>query len=325
MGITGLLPFLSSVTKKKNLSDYKGFRIVIDGFVWLHSAAYCCARELYFHPDSPQILNFCMKRIHNMTSLAITPIVVFDGRTPEAKFSTVKSRLEARQNAIKQIQENPDCPDSVYNQAISITFATVTTFINALKREKIEYIVAPYEADAQMAYLAHIGYVDAVCTIDSDLLPYLSPLVFYKLDEDNNIDVIELSDVLAFLKMSPQEFQMMCILSGCDYTPKVGKLGIHTAYKLVKEFHENALIEAHKKPNLSFPENYDYHFSKALLTFNHQFVYDPNSRRCVNLSYIENPPNFLGTFIPDDEMNQLATGMIDPHHSFIEDETNEQP
>ena len=44
-----------------------------------------------------------------------------------------------------------------------------------LKREGIECIVAPYEADAQLAYLALTGDVDAVITEDSDLLPYGCP------------------------------------------------------------------------------------------------------------------------------------------------------
>lgn len=42
----------------------------------------------------------------------------------------------------------------------------------ALKQAGIEYIVAPYEADAQLAYLSISGYVDAVITEDSDLLAY---------------------------------------------------------------------------------------------------------------------------------------------------------
>lgn len=37
--------------------------------------------------------------------------------------------------------------------------------------------MAPYEADAQMAFLALGGKVDAVLTEDSDLLPYGCPLV----------------------------------------------------------------------------------------------------------------------------------------------------
>lgn len=47
-----------------------------------------------------------------------------------------------------------------------------------LKAEEIEYIVAPYEADAQLAYLALNNIVDAVVTEDSDLIVYGCPRVF---------------------------------------------------------------------------------------------------------------------------------------------------
>ena len=37
---------------------------------------------------------------------------------------------------------------------------------------KVEYIVAPYEADAQLTFLSLHGYVSAVISEDSDLLAY---------------------------------------------------------------------------------------------------------------------------------------------------------
>ena len=49
--------------------------------------------------------------------------------------------------------------------------------LQALKSRGIRFIVAPYEADAQMAYLALNGLVDAVLTEDSDLLCYGVPTV----------------------------------------------------------------------------------------------------------------------------------------------------
>lgn len=39
----------------------------------------------------------------------------------------------------------------------------------------MKYLVAPYEADAQMAYLARSGAVHAVITEDSDLVAYACP------------------------------------------------------------------------------------------------------------------------------------------------------
>ena len=46
-----------------------------------------------------------------------------------------------------------------------------------LKKENISYVVAPYEADAQMTFLAISKQVDAVITEDSDLIPYGCPRV----------------------------------------------------------------------------------------------------------------------------------------------------
>ena len=43
-------------------------------------------------------------------------------------------------------------------------------------------MVAPYEADAQLAYLARIGLVDAVITEDSDLIAFGVREVLLKMD-----------------------------------------------------------------------------------------------------------------------------------------------
>lgn len=51
------------------------------------------------------------------------------------------------------------------------------TLLQALKRKGVEFIVAPYEADAQLAYLAINNSVDVVITEDSDLLAYGCPRV----------------------------------------------------------------------------------------------------------------------------------------------------
>ncbi len=44
--------------------------------------------------------------------------------------------------------------------------------IKALRQNNIQYIVAPYEADAQLAFLSLGGHVECVITEDSDLLAY---------------------------------------------------------------------------------------------------------------------------------------------------------
>ena len=50
----------------------------------------------------------------------------------------------------------------------------------------VECIVAPYEADSQLAYLNKIDYIDFVITEDSDLLLFGAKSLFYKMDNSYN-------------------------------------------------------------------------------------------------------------------------------------------
>ncbi|KAJ0493783.1 putative exodeoxyribonuclease I [Helianthus annuus] len=60
----------------------------------------------------------------------------------------------------------------------SVVLLTKCSYIlKVLKKENISCVVAPYEADAQMTFLAISKHVDAVITEDSDLIPFGCPTV----------------------------------------------------------------------------------------------------------------------------------------------------
>lgn len=48
MGIKDFLPQLKSITKRKNIKDYAGQTVAVDGYCWLHQGAYNCAKELCY-------------------------------------------------------------------------------------------------------------------------------------------------------------------------------------------------------------------------------------------------------------------------------------
>lgn len=52
--------------------------------------------------------------------------------------------------------------------------------------------MAPYEADAQLAYLEKEGIVDLVITEDSDLLVFGCKRVLFKMDDSGNGKLIDL-------------------------------------------------------------------------------------------------------------------------------------
>jgi exonuclease-1 len=56
MGIIGLLPALKSITKHKNIRDYAGQSIAIDGYCWLHQAAYTCAADIAFNRSTTKLI-----------------------------------------------------------------------------------------------------------------------------------------------------------------------------------------------------------------------------------------------------------------------------
>ena len=64
--------------------------------------------------------------------------------------------------------------------------------MSILKTKNIDFIVAPYESDSQLAKLKFLGLVDAVVTEDSDLLVYGINTIF-KLTEEGECDYIDLS------------------------------------------------------------------------------------------------------------------------------------
>ena len=46
MGIQGLLPVLKSITRPLHVSAFRGNRVAVDAYCWLHRGAYTCSREL---------------------------------------------------------------------------------------------------------------------------------------------------------------------------------------------------------------------------------------------------------------------------------------
>ncbi|KAK7196034.1 XPG N-terminal domain/XPG I-region [Novymonas esmeraldas] len=68
-------------------------------------------------------------------------------------------------------------------KAIDISTELAHAVIQVLTEEhRVECIVAPYEADAQLAYLCREGYVAAAASEDSDLIAYYCPCIIAKLD-----------------------------------------------------------------------------------------------------------------------------------------------
>jgi exonuclease-1 len=204
-----------------------------------------------------------------------------------------------------------------FQKAVEITSETVFTWVCELKRCGIEYIVAPYEADAELAFLARIGYVDCVLTEDSDLLAYQTPTTLFKLDDSMNVVCVNFSDVLAHLSITVEQFVAVCCLAGCDYLEEhIARMGIQTALKLIRLAGtvDKLMMDLRRGGKYTIPESYEEQLWKAMLTFKCQRVYDPRRRIMTTIEPMPVPDEqstFLGAEMAPDLLMDLVAGDID--------------
>ena len=202
----------------------------------------------------------------------------------------------------------------------------------------IEYLVAPYEADAQLAYLSKIKYVNLVITEDSDLLVYDCERVLFQLDSNGygfeiSIKDLNLTKELNFSSFTKDMFIQTCILSGCDYINSIPGIGLKTAHSLINKFkdYKEVIRNLIFNPKYIVPQNYENTFEKAFLTFKLQLVYCPIRKSIVHLTDILKFKNkidkfeeisFLGKFLGKELEDKIVSGDIDPNslEPFKDDE-----
>jgi exonuclease-1 len=222
---------------------------------------------------------------------------VFDGTYMPAKKATESSRQSQRDACLERgldlhAKGKRAAAAECFQKAVDVTPDMAHELIKALRAYKVDYIVAPYEADAQLAHLAMHGFVDAVVTEDSDLLVYGCPTVIFKLDPSGHGQRIHLKDLVRvkeyrFNGWTHDDFRHMCILSGCDYLASIPGMGLKRAYNCLRASTgrdcERAIALAKYKERLSVPADYVKAFWTAEWTFLYQRVYDPETRRLVHL------------------------------------------
>ncbi|XP_050936502.1 exonuclease 1 [Cucumis melo] len=339
MGIQGLLPLLKSIMLPIHIKDLEGSSVAIDTYSWLHKGAFCCSKELCNGLPTSKHVDYCMHRINLLRHYGVKPVLVFDGGLLPMKSEQEIKRARTRKENLARATEhemngNSAAAYECYQKAVDITPSIAHELIQVLKRENVSYVVAPYEADAQMTFLAISNQVDAVLTEDSDLIPFGCPRIIFKMDKfgqgvEFRYDMLQKNKDLNLSGFTKQMILEMCILSGCDYLPSLPGMGLKRAHALVKKFLSYEKVIRHLRySTVSVPHLYEESFKKAILTFQHQRVYDPITEDIVHLSqisdHIEDDLDFLGPSIPQHIAKGIAEGDIDPctNLPFQEQDTN---
>ncbi|KAL2343232.1 hypothetical protein Fmac_004517 [Flemingia macrophylla] len=327
MGIQGFLPLLKSVMVPIHIKDLKGCSVAVDTYSWLHKGALSCSTQLCKGIPTTRHIEYCMHRVNLLLHYGVKPILVFDGGLLPMKSDQENKRARVRKDnfaraVLHESDGNPSAAYECYQKAVDISPQVACDLIQVLKQENVQYVVAPYEADAQMTFLAISGQVDAVITEDSDLIPFGCPRIIYKMDKFGQgvqfqYSMLKKNKELSFEGFSRQMLLEMCILSGCDYLQSLPGMGLKRAHASIKKFRSYDKVLKHLRySGVSVPPSYEESFKKAILTFQYQRVYDPISENIVHLSDIPDDIgdelDFLGPPLPKDIAQGIAKGDLDP-------------
>ncbi|KAK7208480.1 PIN domain-like protein, partial [Myxozyma melibiosi] len=290
---TGLLPLLKSIQQPTHIKEFAGQVVGVDGYVWLHRGAIACAVDLALGRPTRKYVDYAMHRVHMLQHYGVKPYLVFDGANLPSKRHTEierkKSRDEARQEVMKLFRAGRSSEAyQCCQKAIDITPTMASLFIRSLEKESIPYVVAPYEADAQLAYLEKKNIISAVVSEDSDLLVFGVRCLLTKLNEYGDCIAIKRSKLgeckdLDLSSFDDTLFRHMAILSGCDYTPGIPNVGLKKSHMYLKRYKnaERAMQFMALDGKINIPMGFRSEFERADITFKHQRVYDPIEEKVV--------------------------------------------
>lgn len=300
MGVKELMPFVGNATNVTTLAETGAPKstVAVDISHWMYRAAYSCPEAIYHRTNVnviyERIINFIDNYVKLLKFYDIELYFVFDGLRLPAKQITHQERAAKKAEARKLVEKflaakNSQEARKQMIRCTEIKFDVTQQVITYCKRENIQYIVAPYEADAQLAFLNLNDICEYVITEDTDLILYGCKKIIYKLDNEGNCVLYDRSLLGKSLgtpreELSFEKFRRICIMSGCDYLKNIPNVGLKSAQKffmMTKQDNVRILLPKLatylKSARLAgkVTEEYIEGFIQAESTFKHHIVYDP--------------------------------------------------
>lgn len=270
-----------------------------------------------------------MNRVRMLVHFGVTPYLIFDGDNLPSKAGTEKDRREKRKESktlgLELLKVGKVAQAHLELQkSVDVTPDMARLVIEELKANNIQYVVAPYEADSQMAYLERKGIINGVLSEDSDLLVFGVKCLITKLDKYG--DCIEVNRghftacrEVSFVGWSDADFRRMAILSGCDYLPGIGGLGLKTAHRMLRKHKTvDRLVKAAQfDGKLKVPAGFMAAFDQAEKTFLYSWVFCPITNQLVNLTPLADgiltaDMPYIGEEVPADIAAEVAKGNLYP-------------
>ncbi|KAL8431953.1 hypothetical protein Efla_002790 [Eimeria flavescens] len=348
MGVKGLWEAVRrrQQTIQIELKTFAGKRVAIDIAGWLYKAVWRFALEFLLEHQGPSLdseaetpqqltsSRLCLYRTAWLSAVAcrleavraagVEPLCVFDGAPLKAKEEANQRRRRAAAAfaaaALLQHSEGKlGSSKQTARKGLSVPEAFKLFVQEELRKQQIAFLVAPYEADAQIARLVADGLAAAAISEDGDLLAYGCRQVLSKFSHEAGAAVLtDLHGLLRSFKSargkqwSLEALQLACCLSGCDYHPRgIAGVGFHKAERLLTAHGPDVqtIVESLRRAGRTIAPDCLDKIRVALLAFRHQSVFVLQGKEHIKCAPLTEPPLPLDGYTQQ-MLGPLLTGSI---------------
>lgn len=269
--------------QKIPVSYLKGYRIAIDGPLWVHSNLATCQKEMIMKMGDPllpidrQMLMFKVEQAMLRFTITwcykgITVIWVWDGESlPEKTTYTRNKRNYAKDTIKEKIQEQKIKLENVHMlarspadvarykellcQDVTITKEEIGNLCEFMKKIGFPSLKAENDSEKLCAALAREGVIAGVWSTDTDSYTFGAPMLITgwggtNTEGESMIEVVYRSLILHYFNMNDEEFVDLCIVCGCDFNMNMPRIGPMKAYEFITK-HRN--IETARDNNKTLP------------------------------------------------------------------------
>lgn len=224
-----------------------GSDVAVDALNWLYRYLTITVRYVdeadYTTPAGDEVPNLVgiVRGLPRLLEHRIVPVFVFDGAVIDLKRAEMRERDERREAAAELAADARDRGDGAEAakyaaRAQGITDVILETTRRLLELLDVPIVDAPLEAEAQAAFMAREGSVDAVGSEDYDTLLFGAPVTLRKLTSTGDVERMDLAATLDRHGITQRQLVDVAILCGTDYNEGVHGYGPKRSLAAIREY-----------------------------------------------------------------------------------------
>lgn len=143
----------------------------------------------------------------------------------------IKAKLTVHMTAIAESAEKER------RKTVALSDKQIRDIMALLDMFAIPYMALDTEADVVCAKLVKYGFVDYCISNDVDLLAFGCTKIIRNLKfRDDEIEIFEHAQIINDMDLTHAQFIDLCIMLGCDYTPRIIGIKSDLALALIKKY-----------------------------------------------------------------------------------------